>query len=176
LPRARLWRSVARNRPFLAIIEFEFQTAATLRAGPPQNPEPGMPTKTTRKKAPSKKHILLVDDDLALAKTYKELIEAHGYEVSLAANGVLAIKHFLNHDVDAIVCDLKMPELEGDMFYTAIERIQPGLHKRFIFITGAADDPTYRMFISKTRSPVLRKPVPMDQLLAEIKRVAGRAA
>jgi len=126
----------------------------------------------TKKNAKSKKHILLVDDDLELVQTYKELIEAHGYEVSTASNGVLAIKHFLNHDVDAIVCDLKMPELEGDMFYAAIERIQPGLHKRFIFITGVADDPIFKMFISKVKSPVLRKPVPIDKLLAEIKRVA----
>lgn len=129
----------------------------------------------TKKKMSSKKHVLLVDDDLTLAETYKELIAAHGYDVSTAANGVLAIKHFLNHDVDAIVCDLKMPELEGDMFYAAIERIQPGLHKRFIFITGVADDPVFKMFISKTKSPVLRKPVAIEKLMAEIKRVVGRA-
>jgi len=102
----------------------------------------------TKKQTPSKKHVLLVDDDVELVQTYKELIEAHGYMVSTASNGVLGIKHFLNHDVDAIVCDLKMPELEGDMFYAAIERIQPGLHKRFIFITGVADDPVFKMFIS----------------------------
>ena len=131
---------------------------------------------TKKKATPKQKHVLLVDDDLALAETYKELIEAHGYEVSTAANGVLAIKHFLNHNVDAIVCDLKMPELEGDMFYAAIERIQPGLNKRFIFITGAADDPVFKMFISKTKSPVLRKPLAIDTLIAEIKRVAGRAS
>jgi CheY-like chemotaxis protein len=138
-----------------------------------KNLEPAMATKIT---APSKKHVLLVDDDLELAQTYKELIEAQGYEVSTAANGVLAIKHFLIHNVDAIVCDLKMPELEGDMFYAAIERIQPGLHKRFIFITGVADDPVFKMFISKVKSPVLRKPVPIAKLLAEIKRVAERAS
>jgi CheY-like chemotaxis protein len=130
----------------------------------------------TKKTAPPKKHVLLVDDDLELAQTYRELIEAHGYQVSTASNGVLAIKHFLNHDVDAIVCDLKMPELEGDMFYAAIERIQPGLHKRFIFITGVADDPTFEVFIAKVKSPVLRKPVPIQKLLAEIKRVAGRGS
>ena len=130
----------------------------------------------TKKTAPPKKHVLLVDDDLKLAQTYKELIEAHGYDVTTAPNGVLAIKHFLNHNVDAIVCDLKMPELEGDMFYTAVERIQPGLHQRFIFITGVADDPTFQVFIAKTKSPVLRKPVPIEKLLAEIKRVTGRAS
>lgn len=132
-----------------------------------------MPTKRTAK---TKKHVLLVDDDVELVQTLKELIEGHGYVVSTASNGVLAIKHFLNHDVDAIVCDLKMPELEGDMFYAAIERIQPGLHKRFVFITGAADDPTFKMFISKVKSPVLRKPVPVRKLLKEIYRVVRCAS
>jgi len=131
---------------------------------------------TKKKAAPKRKHVLLVDDDLELAQAYKELIEAHGYDVSTASNGVLAIKHFLKHDVDAIVCDLKMPELEGDMFYAAVERIQPGLHKRFIFITGVADDPTFKVFISEVKSPVLQKPVPIDKLIAEIKRVAGNAS
>lgn len=128
----------------------------------------------TKKTAPSKKHVLLVDDDLELAQTYKALIEAHGYDVSTASNGVLAIKHFLNHNVDAIVCDLKMPELEGDMFYAAIERIQPGLGKRFIFITGMADDPTFEVFIAKTKSPVLRKPVPIEKLMAELGKLLAQ--
>ena len=66
-------------------------------------------------------------------------------------------------------------ELSADEL-AAIERIQPGLHKRFVFITGVADDPVFKMFISKTKSPVLRKPVPIDKLLAEIKRVAGSAS
>ena len=118
-----------------------------------------------------KKSILIVDDDLELASIYQHLLETFHYEVSTAANGELALKHLLNQDVDAIICDLRMPELEGDLFYNALERVKPHLCARFIFLTGAAEDPKYHSFLSQVKLPVLHKPVHVEQLLAELQRL-----
>src|SRR5690349_4686 len=91
-----------------------------------------------------KKHVLIVEDDFDLAQTYKELFEAQNFEVSTAPNAALALKRILNRDVDAIVCDLKMPELSGDMFYSTVARGKPALIKRFIFMTAFADEPQFQ--------------------------------
>jgi CheY-like chemotaxis protein len=118
-----------------------------------------------------KRHVLIVDDNLELADTFKQLLEVHGYDVTVTSNGVLALKHILHRTVDAVVCDLKMPQLEGDMFFTTVERLNPALARRFIFITGVADDPHFQKFIAHVKAPLLRKPVPVEKLLEALNSV-----
>ena len=119
------------------------------------------------------KHVLVVDDDIELALTYQALLQVHGYRVSTAADGAQALKLVLNCDVDAILCDLQMPELSGDLFYAEVGRARPHLQKRFIFITGNADDPLYETFLKNVKAPVLSKPVSIDHLLGKLRNILG---
>jgi response regulator RpfG family c-di-GMP phosphodiesterase len=114
---------------------------------------------------PKKKHVLIVEDEVDLALSYKELLEAHGYSVHTAPTGVIALKHILNKPVDAVICDLKLPQLEGDMFYLTVERNKPQVCSRFLFITGVADNPKFQPFINKMKGRVLFKPITVEQLL-----------
>ena len=123
---------------------------------------------------PAKKRILLVEDEVELALAYKEMLEANGHIVSTAPNGVLALKHILNKEVDAIICDLKLPLLEGDMFYVTVERMKPHLCDRFIFITGMAENPKFQPFINRMQSRTLLKPVAMEKLLEEVNGLLAR--
>jgi len=116
-------------------------------------------------------HVLVVDDDIELALTYQALLQVHGYRVSTAADGAHALKMVLNGDVDAIVCDLHMPELTGDLFYAEVGRARPQLLKRFIFVTGNTDAPLYETFLNSVKAPVLCKPVSIDHLLGKLKAV-----
>lgn len=122
-----------------------------------------------------KRHILIVDDNVELAETFKKLLENRQLEATVVSNGVLALKHILHKPVDAILCDLKMPQLEGDKFYTTVERLNPELAKKFVFITGMADDPHFEEFIAKVKLPVLRKPVPIDKLMGALNEVLAAA-
>lgn len=126
--------------------------------------------------AGQQKHVLVVDDNMELAQTYKELLETHGYMVSLAGNGVLALKLILDTDVDAILCDLGMPQLEGDMFYVTVERVRPHLARRIIFLTGHVGHPKYEAFLGKIAAPVLYKPVSIDSLLGALRGLFARAS
>ena len=121
--------------------------------------------------APRKRHVLIVEDNLDLAAAYRELLEIQGYDVSLSPNGAEALKHVMIHPTDAVICDLQMPRLEGDLFYATVERSQPGLARRFVFITGMAEDERFREFVAHVQSPVLRKPIQVTALLAEVARV-----
>jgi CheY-like chemotaxis protein len=122
------------------------------------------------------KHVLVVDDDIELALTYQASLQVHGYRVSTAADGVEALQLVLKNDVDAILCDLNMPELSGDLLYVEISRARPYLLKRFIFVTGNANDPLYESFLQKVKAPVLTKPVSIDHLLGKLKSVLEPAA
>jgi CheY-like chemotaxis protein len=121
------------------------------------------------------KHLLVVDDNVELAQSFKELLELHGYRVSLAHDGVQALKLMTQADVDGIVCDLTMPQLEGDMFHNAASHVRPELTDRFVFVTGNANNPKYEAFLKRVNARVLYKPVKVNDLVAAVKELFERA-
>ena len=124
--------------------------------------------------APRKRHVLIVDDNVALAHFFEEILKLHGYDTTVMSDGALALKHALHNHTDAVICDLQMPQLDGDLLYAAVARATPSLARRFIFITGVADDPKFEQFVSTVDAPVLRKPVPVEKLLDEVGRITNR--
>jgi CheY-like chemotaxis protein len=114
------------------------------------------------------KNILLVDDDVELAESLRELLEAHNFVVTTAKNGVEGVKEVMALDFDAIVCDMMMPGMAGDMFFLAVQRTKPALCKRFVFITGHGGDPKVDTFIRSVDGLVLFKPVRIDDLVRMI--------
>lgn len=121
------------------------------------------------------KHVLVVDDDVELAHTFQEVFQMHHYRASVSFDGVQALKFILDSDVDAVVCDLSMPQLEGDMFYNAIERVRPDLCQRFVFVTGNLGNPKYEPFLKRLTVPVLHKPIAMNALLGALNDVLSKS-
>ena len=113
-------------------------------------------------------NILVVDDDVELAMMYRELLGSVGFDVVTAANGVDALKHIMSHVPDAIICDIMMPHMPGDMFYIAVERVKPELCDRFIFVTSYEGNPKIEAFFKANDSFVLYKPVTLGKLLGNL--------
>ena len=130
----------------------------------------------TRNSPAGQKHVLIVDDDIELTLMFQALLQVHDYRASTAANGAEALKLVMDSDVDAIVCDLQMPELSGDLFYIEVSRARPHLQKRFIFVTGNVDNSLYETFLKGAKAPVLSKPVSFDRLLEKLQAVLGTEA
>ena len=114
------------------------------------------------------KSILLVEDERTYAELLKEYLETFNYSVTIAPDGVQGLKKVMERDFDLVICDLLMPNLPGDMFYVAVERVKPHLAKRFIFITGHQGNPKIADFLKKSRSLTLFKPFEMHILLETI--------
>lgn len=112
--------------------------------------------------------ILLVEDDLQYSHLLREYLETFDYSVTVAPDGVQGLKRVMEKDFDVIVCDLLMPNLPGDMFYVAVERVKPKIAKRFIFITGHQNEPKISEFVKKVRALTLFKPFQMHLLLETI--------
>ena len=121
---------------------------------------------------PRKKHVLIVDDDIPLSWSLKETLERDGYKATIVPDGGLALKFVEEHQLDAVVCDLQMSRVEGDLLYATVERSHPALARRFIFITGLDDYPRFQKFIDTTSLPALHKPVALETLRGEVLRVA----
>lgn len=120
---------------------------------------------------PRKRQIVIVDDNADLAWFFAEILKLHGYEALIFADPVSALKHLLSQPTDAVICDLQMPQLDGDLLYATVERTKPELARRFLFVTAVADQPRFQHFLGTVEAPVLLKPVAVESLLAEIERL-----
>jgi CheY-like chemotaxis protein len=123
----------------------------------------------------ARKKVLILDDDFAFADLTRLQLERNGYEVELAADGVQGIKKIMVSDYAAILCDIRMPNLAGDMFYAAVERVKPHLCRRIIFVTGHRGDRKIDEFIRKVRGIMLWKPFQPHVMFETIQAVEDKA-
>jgi DNA-binding NtrC family response regulator len=122
------------------------------------------------------KVILIVDDDAALADLTRMILETNGYAVEVASDGVQGIKKILARDYTAILCDMVMPNLAGDLFYMGVERVKPHLCKRFIFMTGQRGNRKIDEFIRKVRGLILWKPFQSHILMESIQAIEQKSS
>jgi two-component system cell cycle sensor histidine kinase/response regulator CckA len=111
-----------------------------------------------------RRKVLVLDDDDAFRSFLTRMLDQQGFEVIAVANGVDGVRQILAHDFDAILCDILMPTLPGDMFYRAVERMRPHLCRRFVFITGQYEQAKVKAFIAHTGGTILLKPFQIDDL------------
>ncbi|MBI3413909.1 MAG: response regulator [Verrucomicrobia bacterium] len=121
------------------------------------------------------KTILIVDDEADFVELTKLHLEGAGYLVESAFDGVQGIKKIMASNYAVILCDMMMPNLAGDKFYLAVERVKPELCKRFIFVTGHRGDPKMDAFIRKVRGLILWKPFQIHVLLETIQAIEKKA-
>ncbi|SRR5579862_2994586 len=120
--------------------------------------------------------ILLLEDDESFQAIIKDFLESHSYEVVAVRNGVEGVREIMASDFEVIICDMLMPNLPGDMFYLAVERMRPHLCDRFIFITGLRDNQKVNAFVQKVHGTMLAKPFQVDDLLEMIGFVQIKSA
>ena len=114
------------------------------------------------------KSILLLDDDVELSDALKSVLESHNFVVTTVGDGGEGLREVMQTDFEAIVCDLMMPGMPGDMFYLAVTKVKPHLADRFVFITGHKGNPKVDEFLESIDPVVLYKPVATDELVRMI--------
>lgn len=112
------------------------------------------------------KAILLVDDDKQLATALQWILADQNFLVDVAFDGQEALVKVKANEYDAVVCDVMMPMLRGDEFYTQAKEVRPRLADRFIFITGFAADPKINLFLTQQEVKYLVKPFRIHHLIA----------
>ena len=104
------------------------------------------------------KAILIVDDEAGIMSALAYLLGRDGYVVSTASNGRLALEKLEERAYDLILCDLRMPELDGPGLYRELERRAPEFLKRMIFLTGDTLSSETSIFLKRAAMPYLSKP------------------
>ncbi len=119
--------------------------------------------------------VLVVDDDPAVLRSHTKLLEQGGFDVLPAVDGMEAFEQLRGSvPIQAILCDVDMPMLNGTGFFEQLEEILPEMASRVVFVTGHADEPDIRKFLEQTGQPFLEKPTPSNQLVDAVRQIVER--
>ena len=119
----------------------------------------------------SGKRILVVDDEPTIVELIAEVLRQMGHITDTAGDGNEAMNKLRIEDYDLIITDLRMPSgFTGDRLHKFIERKDPDLAQRMIFITGDAANPESREFLQSTGNPYLEKPFLLESLEEAIQK------
>jgi len=115
----------------------------------------------------SKCSMLVIDDDLAILKSFKRILERNGYEVATAQTGKEAKAKLEKQGYDATLVDLKLPDMNGLDLLPGMEEKDPQMVK--IVITGAARSDDDCQTAKRRADIFLAKPVQPETLLNVLK-------
>jgi CheY-like chemotaxis protein len=123
---------------------------------------------------------IVIDDETEIAVLLAEILRNAGYVCDVATSGregqtMIAARA---GGYDAIVCDLRMPDIDGPKLFSWVESTHPALAERTLFVTGDTLGPHAAKFLARCNRPVLEKPfVPGDvvRLVGEFPPRAGMA-
>lgn len=152
-------------------IEGSVVTGDTARGGADaalaQAPQATEPDDLTGKSAV----VLLVEDEEAVRRGGKRMLETRGYTVHEAGSGVeaLEIMDELDGAVDIVVSDVVMPEMDGPTLLGELRKKYPSL--KFIFVSGYAEDAFARNLPADAKFGFLPKPFSLKQLAVAVREM-----
>jgi len=109
--------------------------------------------------------VLVVEDETALAVAVADALTDAGYRVERAADGQEALERVAAEVFDLVICDLKMPRVDGPSFYRVLSNIKPALARHVIFVTGDVAGTDAEQFLTETGCRWLPKPFRLNDLL-----------
>lgn len=168
-------RSLARDHGGdLTLEPTSHQGGASFRLNLPISGEPvqeSAPVPLQAVDAALQTRVLVVDDESEITELMREILESAGYEVATAESGAVALALLETARFDAIVSDLRMPDMDGATLWREIDQHHPQLSRRMLFVTGDTLSPGAREFLRKAKCAGLDKPFSKADLLAAVGRL-----
>ena len=116
--------------------------------------------------------ILIVDDEAEIRDALAEILAGARHRIVAVASGREALERMSAEHYDAIITDIRMPDLDGRALYREIERRWPRQTARVVFVTGDTLASTLREFVNESGRPVIEKPF----LPSEVRRIVAELA
>jgi len=123
-------------------------------------------------KAPDPR-VLVIDDDDDLRALVVRVVKQAGYGVDAVSDGQAGLDRLAEQGYDLIVCDLRMPRMDGVTFYREVERRSPAAARRIVLMTAHVRSDEYVEFLRGVHAPVLSKPFTLDEFRSTLVRMVG---
>ncbi len=123
--------------------------------------------------------LLIVDDEEPIRRALRRYFERNGWKVEEAADGAEALdlltKPGAAEKYTVVVCDLRMPGVDGPTVYETLRAVQPAILPRLVMTTGDVTSETASKFLAGLETPVLEKPFELADVAALLERLRGDA-
>jgi DNA-binding NtrC family response regulator len=116
--------------------------------------------------------ILIIDDENSIRRTLREILEYEKYTVEDAASGLEALNILQNHEFDVILCDIKMPQMDG---IETLEAIHQQYDTPVVMISGHGTIETAVEAIKKGAYDYISKPPDLNRLLITLKNALDKS-
>ncbi|PIV58637.1 MAG: response regulator [Bacteroidetes bacterium CG02_land_8_20_14_3_00_31_25] len=117
--------------------------------------------------------ILIIDDEKSIRNTLKEILEHEKYEIELAEDGVKGLEVLNSVKVDVVLCDIKMPKMDGIEVLSNIVTNQSDIP--VIMISGHGDIETAVDALKKGAFDYVQKPLDLNRILVTIRNALDKS-
>ncbi len=111
--------------------------------------------------------ILIIDDEKSIRKTLNEILSFEGYKIDEAADGEEGLKRFKEKNYDLVLCDIKMPKLDGIEFLEKAKEIND--ETPIIIISGHGNIETAVEAVKKGAYDYISKPPDLNRMLITLR-------
>lgn len=117
--------------------------------------------------------ILVIDDERSIRNALKEILEFESYQVDLAENGTQGFEKIKNGEYDVVLCDIKMPEMDGIEMLEKISELE--VDTPVVMISGHGNIDTAVEAIKKGAFDFIEKPLDLNRLLITIRNAMDKS-
>ncbi len=118
-------------------------------------------------------NILVIDDERSIRNTLKEILEYEKFSVDLAEHGKEGLEMFQKGHYDVVLCDIKMPEMDG---LEVLEKIfENGADTQVVMISGHGNIDNAVEAIKKGAYDFIEKPLDLNRLLVTIRNALDKS-
>src|ERR1051325_5060089 len=117
-------------------------------------------------------NILIIDDEKAIRKTLSEILSYEGYKIEEAGDGEEGLKKFKEKTYDVVLCDIKMPKVDGLDFLQKAVETNP--YVPIIMISGHDNMEPAVEAVKKGAYDFIQKPPDLNRLLITIRNAMER--
>ena len=119
-------------------------------------------------------NILIIDDEKAIRKTLSEILSYEGYKIEEASDGEEGLKKFREKSYDVVLCDIKMPKLDGLEFLDKAREANSDVP--VIMISGHGTIETAVEAVKKGAYDYISKPPDLNRLLITIRNAKDKTS
>jgi len=116
--------------------------------------------------------ILIIDDERAIRNVLKDILQTEGYQTDDAADGEEGLQKFLNNTYDLVICDIKMPKLDGIEFLQKAQEAKPEVP--IIIISGHGNIETAVDAVKKGAFDFVSKPPDLNRFLITLRNALDK--
>lgn len=118
--------------------------------------------------------ILIIDDEKSIRKTLNEILSFEGYKIDEASDGEEGLKKFKDKNYDLVLCDIKMPKLDGIEFLERAREISEDVP--IIIISGHGNIETAVEAVKKGAYDYISKPPDLNRMLITLRNAMEKTS